>query len=223
MHYLGDLWLFAKILRCSSGYQSIRLRLLNNDKPYEQAHYVVSYILGCKTDALGHADWEGLDSIGAWDVRWFSLFTSRLSASLLTAQMTSCAQSACHLEPVSSMMLRPQVISKYVAHNEGLSLYKSTFLYGEPCCLPTVHASSWHYIYLQAHRASSSYMTASGAFCFILFSSLQCRIRRLSVSEENLHITFHTFTHRNGKWLPCGIVSDAFKHFQRFSPRQPVL
>ena len=42
-------------------------------------------------------------------------------------------------------------------------------------------------------------------------------VRGTFLSEENLHITFHTFTHRNGILLPCGNVSDAFKHLQRVS------
>ena len=52
-----------------------------------------------------------------------SLFALRLSASLLNARRKSCAQIACHLEPVSLVIRWPRSISTCIVRGEGLSLY----------------------------------------------------------------------------------------------------
>ena len=79
-------------------------------------------------------------------VSWVSLFMSRLFASLLNAQISNCAQSVCHLDPVSLVIWRPLFTASYVAHDEGVSLYVldriACPLFARPVCTNTSSEST---------------------------------------------------------------------------------
>ena len=143
-----------------------------------------------------------------------SLFALRLSTSLLNARRKNCAQIACLLEPISLVIRWPRSISTCIVHGEGLSLYTKG-LVARP---------------LFARHVGS---TSSGSTIFFqLYDSIEVVLLHLfpkpsipdwaslmpsPFRKRGKSSRYIPHLHPSQREIPCGVVSDAFKRFQRFS------